>query len=59
VAPCLRVPFLELWIMNASENSPVSETSIETKPRKHDKRAVVVFFSFVAVLVLLVALNMK
>jgi len=45
--------------MNASENSPVSESLTETKPRKHDKRALLVFFSFVAVLVVLVALNMK
>jgi hypothetical protein len=45
--------------MNASETSSASDTSPETKPAKRDKRSLIVFFSFVAVLVLLVALNMK
>jgi hypothetical protein len=46
--------------MNASESSSETETpDAEKTPPKSEKRSLIVFFSFVAVLVLLVALNMK
>jgi len=39
---------------------PVFQASPEKLPRrKHDKKSLLVFFSFVAALVVLVALNMK
>ena len=40
------------------ENRPVFQSE-EPAPRKRDKRSLVVFFSFVAALLLLVGLNMK
>jgi len=50
--------------MNETEtdlvNRPVFRASEEKRARpKHDKKSLLVFFSFVAALALLVALNMK
>ena len=50
--------------MNGNDNRPVLETANtptgdHDKPRKHDKRSLLVFFSFVAALALLVGLNMR
>ena len=44
-------------IQTASQE--IESTSDDSLPKKHDKRALVVFFSFVAGLIVLVALNMK
>lgn len=45
--------------MNASENPIETAEENPTKSRKRDKKSLLVFFSFIAVLVVLVALNMK
>lgn len=49
--------------MNETEtdvvNRPVFLDPTEKPVRKHDKKSLLVFFSFVAALVILVALNMK